>query len=974
MNVMMVSTDHNPIMPYDFARYKQRLSAFLTLRGIEHDTDRNFRCFLHEDGGHPSEWSMKMYDGERLHCYGCGFNGDIYDVAGELGGITDRGEQFRAVASAFCESGDAGGDSGRATQPPRQPVKKTKSFEIDAEAMTAVVSYLRSIRADHTEDIAAFCRSRGFDEPAYGKYLAWWPGRVESMAAVGTDVLDKAGIPANGSWNPAGVVCRFETGLKLQYVDGSGVTVKRGSHGSRVFPYPDLPDAGKHDAVILVEGEFDALSCRYAGIENAVAIGGTNGLSREDAKRLHQYRRIVLLMDNDEPGEIASGKRPKPAREGHRKTVLEIIQASGYRGTILRAVYAEGDEKDPDEMVKRGHAEALRAAIDAAEIIFDGGKENESADTAKSQNRGEGVEDEEQEKTTPPEMATENQRNANGKNETSGPAAIDPPFQFLGEDETQYWILPKDQNIPIHLPRGNSGLKNWLPEIAPQDWWFQNFHKENADGDTVFDVYAAMEWFRREEHAKHQFNDEKIYGVGAHRDHGKIILNTGNELIEHGGGVTRYEDYTGSNVYTRSKITLDVSAPPWTREDGQNYMHQLYTFNFEKTLHYFSIAGYVACAPFASILHRRPHIWITGKRGLGKSYLIEYLIIPMLGDDYVFDTEGGTTEAAIRQSIGRDSRPPVLDEFEANNRHYDLITLQSIIALARSCYGGKRKVKGSASQKAITYATKMMFCFASINVNLENDADKTRISVCRMKETLPGKKCQTIPNPGGLRARIWARLPDLLENIEIAKRHIEEFKDATGNPRYDARAADTYGPLLAGAWMVFSDYPFLDEREDIKYHDAIAKAIEEIGMVEKEADEEKILERILQERIRVSPEAERTIAEMLTMKDDMQQKLLHDDALKRLGMRRYEVTIDGKTTEVLAVVKAHHAISKMLAETPFSNYAEVLRRNDAKIRDNWAVRMAGGKQETCILLDWAKIEEKYFRDDEDWKKSAELPF
>ena len=75
-------------MPLDFARYKPLLGDYLRLRDISFETRGNFRCFLHDDGATPSEWSMHLYDAgtasARLHCYGCGFDGDIFDVCGAL--------------------------------------------------------------------------------------------------------------------------------------------------------------------------------------------------------------------------------------------------------------------------------------------------------------------------------------------------------------------------------------------------------------------------------------------------------------------------------------------------------------------------------------------------------------------------------------------------------------------------------------------------------------------------------------------------------------------------------------------------------------------------------------------------------------------------------------------------------------------------------------------------------------------------
>lgn len=60
--------------------------------------------------------------------------------------------------------------------------------------------------------------------------------------------------------------------------------------------------------IILVESVIDALSVEAAGFPNVVAIQGTNGLNDPDMKLLDDYgvRRIVLLLDGDEPGQKAA--------------------------------------------------------------------------------------------------------------------------------------------------------------------------------------------------------------------------------------------------------------------------------------------------------------------------------------------------------------------------------------------------------------------------------------------------------------------------------------------------------------------------------------------------------------------------------------------------------------------------------------------------------------------------------------------
>ena len=67
--------------------------------------------------------------------------------------------------------------------------------------------------------------------------------------------------------------------------------------------------------------------------------------------------------------------------------------------------------------------------------------------------------------------------------------------------------------------------------------------------------------------------------------------------------------------------------------------------------------------------------------------------------------------------------------------------------------------------------------------------------------------------------------------------------------------------------------------------------------------------------------------------------------------------------EVLAVSTKNDYIAKMLENTPFSNYKEVLKRNSASMFGGCskAVRIAGVTQ-SAIIFDWKLIEELYFAD------------
>jgi hypothetical protein len=972
-------------MPLDFARYKPRLTDYLRLRGIAFADRGNFRCFLHDDGASASEWSMHLYGAgtasARLHCYGCGFDGDIFDVCGALDGIDDQGDQYRAVASAF-------GDSGQAAQIPARPVPAPEPpFVPDAAALDEVLTWLRVHRAEYRAELAAFARARGFDDPAWSARLAWWPGnRATDLAP---ETLQRAGVAVE-SWAHSGAVFRAGLGFKLHYLDSDGHTVKRESRGGHTFPSATMPEPTEA-GIILVEGELDEISARYAGFDNVRAIGGTNGLRPEDVDSLAGYPRITLAMDNDTAGRVALGL--EPAKQRRYKPIPALLREGGYTGRILYADWqsnpdAEG-EKDIDDLVKHGKEYVVKHVLqDAKEVPID--TSNASREALSGQSSGGavpqysaggtgaapdaedtglpggalGVEDPAATATDGRDSGLESEARADDTGADSAIAPDDIPFAFLGFSPEAYYVLPKLQNLPYKMSRGDKGLKDKLNEIASPDWWFAHFNHEvpNIGGEgfhLAFDGAAALEWFRRESIRKGMYNDDGLLGCGAHWDGDRIVVNTGRAICSPDGTVDTYESYRGPNTYCRSKIELKIDIEPaWTRDDGLNFLRQLQTFTFDSELAYYAIAGFCAVAPFASALFRRPHLWITAKKGTGKSYLMNEFMGPVLGGTR-FLREGVTTEAAVRQALKKDCRIVLLDEFEATQKK-DMDIIKSVMTLARSSYSGEAISKGTPGQEGISFATKNMFCFGSINVHLDVAADASRIVVCRMEPSRG--KCKAIKNPDGLRSRIFLRLADLTPSILAAHDLIESMG-------HDTRTADTYAPFFAGFWMTIYDTVFgviaddADQaRDQTERMEKIRRAIGKIdAQSDSSPDEEKILERIFQERQRISSDTEKTIGEMLTELDSgTRKRLVYDEALQRIGLRRMPLSRDD-TTEVLAVVKDHPSIKAIFKDSPFEgSYKEVLVRNAASLGSKQIY--IAKSQQTAILLRWGDLEAKYFRE------------
>jgi 5S rRNA maturation endonuclease (ribonuclease M5) len=887
----------------DFKKYKSSLKDLLSRLG--HNTSRNpMKCFNPSHVHKSNTPSMLIYD-SHFQCRGyCEAKGDVYDAVGLIKGITDKVEQFKEVQSIM-------GDG--YTAPPAK-----KEFEVSTYHEKQLREYLLSQRDSNIDNIKSYLHQRNQPEDMVNtlcNWFGWWPGYEIANQDLGWEVLNKAGIPGKNpstgkySWGSPGVVVKLGQGFKLFFYDDKE-SKKIGSKKCRTFPTPALPD---NDTIFLVEGENSAISMRYAGWDNTSAIGGINALTDESIKELFQYDNIYILFDGDGPG------RKK------RQNLKDRILSAGYTGNIYIVRIPGNDKNDPDDLIKAGKKDVIEKAIEEASK-----KQEEINQFIESSTTSQG---EDQYYT---------------------------PFQFMGYDSKNYYVIPKNQSIPIQIGRTDNQIKGMMFDLADIEWWCGKFPRETKDGTITLDFFESMNWFRVQGQRKGLYDESSLLGAGAHFDGDDIIVNTGNSLYSRNKKekVSFYQ-YTGKNFYKRSVNNFDISGEAWDVPKSHELFNEILNYGFDNMLDYMLITGFIALAPFASLLDRRPHLAIIGPRGCGKTTLVDLVIKPAIGDLGIFN-EGKTSEAGIRQMIGKDCRPTIIDEFEAHSPE-DQQRTKNILSLARSAYGGEGQIiKGTTGQKPIVFKIKTMFMFLAININFDNDADRTRIPVLKMKKSMEkiGKSFEF----SGLRKRIFNNIDNVLKNIELAKNYIVD------NYGFDSRAGDTYGTLLGGFWSVVSNNEFI-QSEKQNLNESVISAIEQIKINNDDivSDEEFLLNMILNYKVKMDSYSEKTISELITeTKNEQSTDLMHDNKLRQMGIRRdNKIMLDGKQKNVLAISANNNYITEILKDTPYRKYKNILLRHEAAIyEETRPIRMMANKRERCIILDWVKVKNIYFDEDE----------
>ena len=134
------------------------------------------------------------------------------------------------------------------------------------------------------------------------------------------------------------------------------------------------------------------------------------------------------------------------------------------------------------------------------------------------------------------------------------------------------------------------------------------------------------------------------------------------------------------------------------------------------------VACWAMMSPFCGALSFRPHLYLTGQSGAGKSEILKNIIQPML-DTWVVKIEGNSTEAGVRNAIGNDAFPLTFDESDVKQGRDAITTAQNILHLARI---SSTETEGGIVHAHAKYKPRSMFCFGAVIPLLNDAADKNR--------------------------------------------------------------------------------------------------------------------------------------------------------------------------------------------------------------------------------------------------------
>lgn len=381
-------------------------------------------------------------------------------------------------------------------------------------------------------------------------------------------------------------------------------------------------------------------------------------------------------------------------------------------------------------------------------------------------------------------------------------------FTVLGYDGDEFWAFHHAKRQVVSRTRSHFASDQGLIDLAPMNWWEEYFP---GSGKTTVDRNLAYEWFVRVAHRRGVYDPSRIRGRGAWRDKGRVVFHHGSHLTVDGAR-TEIAKIESGWVYPMAQSLQEPSPTPLSDEEGKRLLDIAAMARWARPGSAALLAGWVFLSPICGALPWRPHIWLTGKSGSGKSSIQERYVQALLAG-ICEHFQGDSTEAGIRQVLKADAVPALIDEFEPNDEA-DRKRMKNVLTMMRqaSSETSAQTVKGTISGDGVRYHIRSMFCLASVNTMLDKDSDQTRITTLVLRPPVQIAKGASDPQwekldealhgievDGGCSARLLARalwlLPTVIANVEV-------FRRAAAKRFGTQRLGDQFGTLLAGAWCL----------------------------------------------------------------------------------------------------------------------------------------------------------------------------
>jgi len=705
----------------------------------------------------------------------------------------------------------------------------------------------------------------------------------------------------------------------------------------RILYGAELLNASPNANIVLCEGEkaTDAARRILAGkpIICMTWAGGCKAVSKADWSLLAN-RKIVGWPDCDSQTDKRTGELLPYHEQGGMAAMLAIADATAEHGSTMRIVRVP----QPGGEWPSGHdlADLESEGWDAGRVL---------AYMQASLADPDAIRHTEQPEPPPSDYDQYHQEPEQPAPEPAKPAARQPsamPFKILGWDRGKAYYMPESlPQIVALVPAQHTKLN--LLQLARLLYWQDNFPAESKTkaNDGVNWDFAADALMQAAQKAG-IWDSELIRGRGAWWDHKRWAVHLGDRVIM-GATSEPSSQYALSEVpskyiYEAGKTINIALDAPLSNSQAVKLAQICEGLRWTSPVFGKLLAGCIFLAPICGALNWRPHVWITGGAGSGKTSIMVDIIGRCL-DGIALKVEGETSEAGLRQALQFDGRPVVFDEFESERRK-SAERVDDVLSMVvrASSETGADLLKGGGDGKASAYKSRSMFIFSSIAVNLKQHAARTRVSVLSLY-TEP-ETPESLAQFNIMMENIYNTLTDsyiqslqarAVHMIPIIRRNAKVFTEAAAIALKDRRAGDQIGALLAGAYGLYSTAEITREKA-VEWINS--QNWDDVTEANEQKDETACLTHILSAMLKVETEQNgtktRTVGELIGKASGLAPEDIditpHNaaDMLQRHGIM---VCKNDAGAQVVRIAQSHKEIKRLLAETSWQeSYGRTLMR------------------------------------------------
>lgn len=313
----------------------------------------------------------------------------------------------------------------------------------------------------------------------------------------------------------------------------------------------------------------------------------------------------------------------------------------------------------------------------------------------------------------------------------------------------------------------------------------------------------------------------RVRGPGAHRgDDGELILHCGDTVMV--GGMVRVNGEQlpeiwhepglhDGHVYPTAPALPRPAVDPSGDQAGREILRVLKTWAWRRKLvDPILMLGQIAALPVAGALAWRPHSWVTGGRGTGKSSLLgKQGLVPMMFDKALIVT-ADATEAGLRQMTSQKTIPILFEELEPD---WTNPRAKAVIELARKASSGADIYRGGSDHNAASFKAETSFIFSSILIPPMPSQDKSRMAFLELDPLAADAV------PLKLDRREWASIGRAMTRRMVDQWHrfeetLQLYRNALADHGHDARGQDQFGTLLACHDLLLYDAADYDDEDN----------------------------------------------------------------------------------------------------------------------------------------------------------------